>query len=311
MTREQHYRRLLALYPSDHRRQHGEEMLGVLLAAHGGWRDDLDLVRGAAALHLRRTFNMDGGVSLRDAMVVVSLLGPILLLSGAAPDLHEIAWWFKADGLVAVVPYEQVPDWPAWAAWAVVAVLTLFGARRPAAAMAWVACAVHLTIISAFPINYAANYENTGLLLLGVFTTIGLTWSAGPARGKELVGRRGIWLAFGGVALSTLMVAMMSALYALGFWAYLLGPWLAWATFVFGGCLACRRVPDRRTGRHAAFVLALPLVSNLVDYGLFALLGPPLFWTPSVTTALFYGIPTLMVLAGLGILGRIRRSLPN
>ena len=32
---ERRYRRLLALYPKDHRREHAEEMVGVLLAADG------------------------------------------------------------------------------------------------------------------------------------------------------------------------------------------------------------------------------------------------------------------------------------
>jgi hypothetical protein len=32
---EKRYRRLLALYPKDHRREHAEEMVGVLLAAAG------------------------------------------------------------------------------------------------------------------------------------------------------------------------------------------------------------------------------------------------------------------------------------
>ena len=32
---EKRYRRLLALYPRDHRREHAEEMVGVLLAADG------------------------------------------------------------------------------------------------------------------------------------------------------------------------------------------------------------------------------------------------------------------------------------
>ncbi|GAA3438898.1 hypothetical protein GCM10018954_085170 [Kutzneria kofuensis] len=301
----------MALYPRDHRERHGEEMLGVLMAANGGRRDDLDIVRGAAALHLRRMFNMDGGVQLRDVMAVVGLLGPILLLAGAAPDLHEIAWWFTTDGLFVTVPYTQVPDWPAWVAWLVVAVLTLFGVRRPAAAMAWVACAAHLVIISAVRVNYAANHENIGLLLLGVFTAVALTWSAGPARGRELVGRRGIRFAFAGVALSAVLPAITPSLYAVGFRAYQLGPWLASAAFVFGGYLACRRVPDRRTGRHAAFVLALPIISNLVNHVLIGILGPALFWTPVAANALFYGIPVLMVLAGFGILRQVWRSLPS
>ncbi|MGH3199194.1 MAG: hypothetical protein ACRDOH_01820 [Streptosporangiaceae bacterium] len=33
--REKRYRRLLALYPRDHRREHAEEMVGVLLAVAG------------------------------------------------------------------------------------------------------------------------------------------------------------------------------------------------------------------------------------------------------------------------------------
>jgi len=33
---EKRYRRLLALYPKDHRREHAEEMVGVLLAAAAG-----------------------------------------------------------------------------------------------------------------------------------------------------------------------------------------------------------------------------------------------------------------------------------
>lgn len=311
MTREDHYRRLLALYPSDHRRQHGEEMLGVLLAADGGWRDDLSLLTGAIALHTRRMFNLDGGVALRDVLAVVSLLGPILLLVGAAPDLHEIAWWFRSGDLFVTVPSPHTSDWPVWAAWLVVAVLALFGLRRPAAVTAWVACAAHLVIISGVRVNYAANYDNIGLLLLGVFTAIALTWSAGPARGKELVGPRGIRRAIAGLAVSGLLVALTPSLYYVGFWAYLLGPWLASAAAAFGGYLACRRVPDRRTGRHAAFVLALPIISNLVIHALLGVFGPALFWTPTTATALFYGIPILMVLAGLGTLGRIRRSLPN
>src|SRR6266704_1521343 len=35
---EKRYRRLLALYPKDHRREHAEEMVGVLLAADGDTR---------------------------------------------------------------------------------------------------------------------------------------------------------------------------------------------------------------------------------------------------------------------------------
>jgi hypothetical protein len=310
MTREKHYRRLLALYPRDHRAQHGEEMLGVLLAANGGWRDDVNLVGGAVALHGRRVFNLDGGVPLRDVMAIVSLLGPIVLLAGAAPDLHEIAYSIKTDSSFVTVP-QQMPDWPVWAAWLVVAFLTLVGARRSAAAMAWVACAAHVVIISAVRISYAAHYETIGLLLLGVFSAIALTWSAGPSRAKDLIGGKGIRLAFAAVALTAVLLIITPGLYGLGFRAYRLEPWLASVALVAGAYLACRRAPDRRTGRHAAFVLALPVVATLVADTLIGFFGPALFWTPVIASALFYGVPILIVLAGNGVLSRIRKSLPS
>jgi len=310
MSREQHYRRLLRLYPQDHRATHGEEMLGVLLSANGGWRDDLDLVGGAIALHARRVFNLDGGVPLRDVMAIVSVLGPIVLLVGAAPDLHELAYSIKTNSSFVSVP-QEMSDWPVWAAWLVVALLTLVGARRSAAAMAWVACAAHVVTISAVRISYAAHYETIGLLLLGVFTAVALTWSAGPARGKELIGRHSVRLAFAGVALTLVLLIITPTLYGLGFRAYRMGPWVASVVLVVGAYLACRRVPDRRTGRHAAFVLALPVLATLVANTLIGFFGTALFWAPVAAAALFYGIPVMMVLAGNGILSRIRKSLPS
>jgi hypothetical protein len=310
MSREKHYRRLLALYPQDHRATHGDEMLGVLLAANGGWRDDLNLVGGAIALHTRRVFNLDGGVPLRDVMAIVSLLGPLILLTGAASDLHEIAWWVKGGGL-AEMPYTQIPEAPAWAAWFVVAVLALYGLRRLAALMSWVACVTLLVIISQIRWNYAGDPSNVGWMLLGVFTAISLTWSAGPRRGLELVGRRGILFALAGVTTSILLIAITPSLYWVSFTAYLLGPWLALAALTLACYLSCNRVPHRRTGRHAAFLLAVPVVSDGLQYVLVSIVGPPMYWVPIVTNTVFYGVPLLIVLAGNGVLSRIRNSLPS
>ena len=312
MSGEKHYRRLLALYPRDHRERHGEEMLGVLLAADSDWRDDVNLVRGAIALHTRRVFNLDRGVPLRDVLAIVSLLGPIVLLISAVPDLRDLAAQIKSNGLLVTIPHPQPSGWPVWSAWTAVAVLALSGAYRLARAVAWVACAVHFMTISNIRVSYAANYETIGLLLLGVCTAIALTWSPGPAHGRELVGRRGIRFAFAGVAVSAvLLVFVTPSLYSVGFWAFELGPWLSSTALVLGGWLACRGVPDRRTGRHAAVVLALPLISNLVSFTLILLLGPALFWTPFIASALLYGIPLLIVLAGNGVLHRIKQSLPS
>ncbi len=56
---ERRYRRLLAWYPAEHRRAHGEEMIGVLLASasdgqqHPRLADSLDLIRGGLRIRLR------------------------------------------------------------------------------------------------------------------------------------------------------------------------------------------------------------------------------------------------------------------
>jgi hypothetical protein len=58
---EGRYRRLLALYPAEHRRAHEDEMLGVLMtgarAGQGrpGLAESADLILGALRLRLRRT----------------------------------------------------------------------------------------------------------------------------------------------------------------------------------------------------------------------------------------------------------------
>jgi hypothetical protein len=305
-TQERRLQRLLALYPRDHRERHGEEMLGVLLDSSPGPRDYLNLVGGAIALHLRRVFGLDGGVDRRDVLAIVSLLGPIVVLTAAVGDLHEVAWWIKTGDL-AHMPLSQVPDAPVWAAWLIVAVLGLFGLRRTAAVFAWLAVVAHL-VIPELVMNYTWSYASRGWLLLGLFTAIALTWSAGPVRGRELVGVRGIVLALAAVA-----VAMACQLFApryvlVDHWAYEVSVNLVYLAVAVGAFLACRSARNRRTGRRAAFVLALPAVAFALEMVALSIVGPPLFWVPVVTAAVLYGIPTLMVLAGNGILRPIRRT---
>ncbi|MFC0430438.1 hypothetical protein [Kutzneria buriramensis] len=305
-TQERRLRRLLALYPRDHREAHGEEMLGVLLDSSPGWRDGLNLVGGAIALHARRLLGLDGGVNRRDVLAVVGLLGPLMILTAAVGDLHEVAWFTKNGGL-ADMPLSQVPDAPVWAVWLVVAGLVLFGLRRTAAVFAWLADIVHL-VIPYKASNWTWSYESKGWLLLGLVTAIALTWSAGPARGRKLVGRRGIVL-----TLATVAVAMSCQLFAprfvmIGRWPLDMSEWLVYLALAGGACLACRSVPNRRTGRRAAFVLALPAVAFALEYVEVTIIGPPLYWVPAVEATVLYGIPVLLVLAGNGVLRPIRRT---
>ena len=113
---EKRYRRLLALYPKDHRREHAEEMVGVLLAAAGDARvrapepvawalrfgqeaaDSADLVAGAIRIRGRMALNRIrrarwftrtvGDQRWSDALAVVSVVAPMLLLVAALADVH-------------------------------------------------------------------------------------------------------------------------------------------------------------------------------------------------------------------------------
>src|SRR6266566_5049247 len=113
---EKWYRRLLALYPEDHRREHAEEMVGVLLAADGdaqvrapkpvAWAlrlgqhaaDSADLVDGALRIRgrialnrLQRTHWLSWTVRDQrwsDALAVVSVVAPLLLLVAALTEFR-------------------------------------------------------------------------------------------------------------------------------------------------------------------------------------------------------------------------------
>ena len=114
---EQRYRRLLALYPKDHRREHAEEMVGVLLTAAAddtqaqapklvAWAvrlgqhtaDSLDLIAGALRIRGRMALNRIRRARWfswtvhdqlwSDALAVVSVVAPLLLLVAALAEFH-------------------------------------------------------------------------------------------------------------------------------------------------------------------------------------------------------------------------------
>jgi hypothetical protein len=135
---ERRYRRLLKIYPRDHRREYEEEMVGVLLAdtAPGrrgpGFRDVADLVLSALTVRwLRQTSG------LRDerwgrAARAVQVFGSLLLL---AVGLHRVAiektavLRYGAEFTPPVPPTELLRP----GAWALVLLLALAGRRRSAA----------------------------------------------------------------------------------------------------------------------------------------------------------------------------------
>lgn len=87
---ERRYRRLLAWFPAKHRREYGEEMIGVLLASAPEGRrrprlaDAVDLMTGGLRARLRRR---GGGLSdahWPDSLAVCSVGLPVMLLAALA-----------------------------------------------------------------------------------------------------------------------------------------------------------------------------------------------------------------------------------
>jgi hypothetical protein len=171
------YRRLLAWYPKDHRERHGEEMLDLLLAGAGDRTrptrgETADLLRGAAKMHLRRLAGLDGGIDHRDVLAIVSLLGPIVLLAGATPELDTIAPWVRSgtEWSWEAVTIELLYA-PLWSVWVVVALLSLFRLRRTAAVGAWLGT-----------VGFVATAAIGAIEFMPVTTTRSATcWSSTPA----------------------------------------------------------------------------------------------------------------------------------
>lgn len=280
---ERHYRRLLALYPRDHRERHGDEMLGVLLAA--GRRDTANLLWNAFRLHLRRVVAADGGIDPRDVLSIVGLLGPVALLAGAATGLHEMAWFIQAGSLWEMPLWSQFKEGPVFAAWVVVGVCALAGWHRVAAVGAWLATAGFVALALFSPWSPPVD---PGWVLLGALTSVALTWF--PPRG--LVGGRAVLI---------LAVTVIAA-NAFGVFGYG-NTKLEWArigVLVVG--IVAASAPSTRVGRRGALVLLVPVMTAVLGTYLWVVRIPD-----SARTAIFYAAPLVVLLALGGLPRRIRR----
>jgi len=87
---ERRYRRLLVWFPAEHRREYGEEMIGVLLASTPQGRrrprlaDAFDLMTGGLRARLSRQGAGLGDARWPDALAVCSAALPVTLLTALA-----------------------------------------------------------------------------------------------------------------------------------------------------------------------------------------------------------------------------------
>jgi len=218
---EARYRRLLSWFPADHRVVHGEEMLGVLMAASDGDRkrpglaDSADLLLGAARLRLRPRRALSDGAGWRDALAIFSIAGPVLILTAAVLSWLACDLWLEATGQGAFVDIGNIQPvlqfghpilgtmiWLAISGLAPVIVLGLLGLRRLAALAAF-ATAVYIAAVNAtetwrYPIQVA---KVPFLVIPALATAAALFFSAGPRRGLALIRpRHWAMVAVGGVA---------------------------------------------------------------------------------------------------------------
>jgi hypothetical protein len=187
---ERRYRRLLAWYPAGYRRDHEEEMLGVLLAAaRAGQRrpalaDAADLIWGALRIRVR-TGPGPLDPRWRDALAVCSVTAPVLLVGVAAGALLSPA----ADhpGLIVSL-WAIIPAAPVLLGPVVLLALVLLRLRRAAALAALIVTAGLAVYAVRAPAYGSAGYMFW--VILGALETAALACSAGPRRGLELLGRR-------------------------------------------------------------------------------------------------------------------------
>jgi len=211
---ERRYRRLLRCYPPGHRQVHREEMLGVLLATARpgqrapGARQTVNLVACGLAIRARRALSSLADESWQDALAVVSLITPAVMLIIAALDVAVAI-------RVAVVEHYGYPlagpFWQTWLvsflsgpatvmiSWLAVVLLGLAGRRRPAAAIASIALALALFSLLATVIQnpvWSGGFPmflitaGQGPVFIASLAACSLAFSAGPRRGLAIAGSR-------------------------------------------------------------------------------------------------------------------------
>lgn len=307
---ERRYRRLLRTYPPSHRAAHREEMLGVLLAtARPGQRmpgatQAVNLVACGLAIRARRAL---AGQPWQDALAVMSLIAPVLMLILATLDVAEA--FRQAVAMNQGIPAaEAVPFWqptlipflggPAavMTGWLAVVMLALTGRPRAAAAIAAVPLALALTTLLAVLAQRAGGWSGglpvflyttgAGPVVLASLAACSLAFSPGPRHGLAITGKRRACLMLAGL---TGVYGFPSAVRLVNPHAALTGPVFSLApVLVIVVAVAVTRVPGTAGGRVAALV-ASGLVVDLAG-------GFPSAGDPAVTVAVWLGNVLLALL---------------
>ncbi len=239
---ERWYRRLLAWYPADHRRVHGEEMIAVLLAATPQSRrrpsiaDAVDLIKGGLQTRTRSSQSDGLDTGWRDTLAVASIAIPVLLLIvllfTAFPPVLALLRYRRTALLICLFP---------------VLFFGVIGAQFVG----------HSTWISG---------QVSGLFLAFLLTAVAIAFSAGPSRGLQIMSAKG-WIVVCAIGLVVVTrEAVVGRLYVQpgiqpspGWWIIPVG--LAAAAAAFG---VMRTLPSP-VGKRLLTLLAIPAYPSLVS----------------------------------------------
>jgi hypothetical protein len=184
---EVRYRRLMMAYPLRHRREYGEEMVGVLLAgAEPGQRrpsvrDRADILVNALAVRLRGWVGDLGDLAWRRAASAVRLVGALfLLVVGLRRLLPGLTVYSGVEVLEVARP----------TVWAVVFTLALVGLRRVVAGVAVTGAVVEIVHVAQW-YDYSPSQvlRSSWLVTLALLVAVSSAWLAG---GERVAAPRGL-----------------------------------------------------------------------------------------------------------------------
>ncbi|MGH3125071.1 MAG: hypothetical protein ACRDND_29160, partial [Streptosporangiaceae bacterium] len=188
---EGRYRRLLVMYPAEHRRKHQDEMLGVLMTGaragqhRPGLADTANLIWGALLIRLRPARPGTAWPLWRDALAVVSVLLPLAFLANVAISGVTLLTLQQAGhaAFAALLQEALVSD----GAWIILTALVLLRLRRVAIVVTGGLLIWLVAATAGAP--YWAGIAPHGMLVLAVLglELVTLLASAGPRQGMPLM----------------------------------------------------------------------------------------------------------------------------
>ena len=264
---EGRYRRLLRMYPAEHRRKHQDEMLGVLMTgAHAGQHrpgpaDTANLVWGALLIRLRPARPGTAWPLWRDALAVVSVVLPLAFLAKEIVSVTTVLT-LQPVTHVAFVAFAQELLVSA-GAWVILTALVLLRLRR-IAILATAGLLIWFLAATAGATYWVAIDPGVMLTVavLGLELTA-LLVSAGPRRGMSLM----TWRYY---ALAVLAPAAVACVLQ---WVWLPHPLLANAAIVsLVAITLAGMMVATPLSRRVALALSIPAYYLVVGY-----LVPPSF----------------------------------